>query len=449
MATEKVGLVRKLGFWHIWAIGVGAVIGDGIFLLIGQGASAGGPVAVVSYLAAGLLFLVVMMALAELAVGMPTAGSFHVWARRILGPSYGFVASTGYIAMNLIFLGSVGIGLGIISNWWFQWTAASSISAIIWAVIWISVVAAVGLSGVAITGKTQLALVGVLVGIMIVFGISGVASGRMEAANFHPFMPFGLAGAWIALGMGAYAYMGPLTILTSAGEVKKPTDLPKALFWACLTFLIIYTFGQIVLLGLVNYTELGLKESPFTYAASQIWGGAAGVVMNTAAWLAAFTCLIGEIYGGSRLLYGLAKEGGLPSAFTKISKKSRVPWFAIVISWLVGIIIVAIGNISALEGFYVELCMMGMEAGMVTWLILLVAAMKYKTMFSQEWESVPWHLPGRSVLIPLAFPAAGFLLWGCFKGDPLSMLYIAIFVALMVIVYFAYARKRLTPTEYL
>ncbi|GAJ05443.1 unnamed protein product, partial [marine sediment metagenome] len=249
--------------------------GDGIFLLIGQGASEGGPVAILSYLAAGLLFLVVMMALAELAVGMPTAGSFYVWGRRMLGSGYGFMASTGYIAMNFIFLGSVSIAIGVISNWFFQWTASPYVSAIIWAVIWLTVVVGIVLAGVVITGRAQLALVGILCSIMVIFAISGIASGRMESVNFIPFMPYGLAGALAALGMGAYAYMGPLTLLTTAGECKKVTDLPKALFWACMTFLIVYALAQIVLLGLVHYTELGVMESPFTYAATQIWGGTA------------------------------------------------------------------------------------------------------------------------------------------------------------------------------
>jgi len=447
--AKEVGLVRKLGFWHIWAIGVGAVSGDGIFLLIGQGASEGGPVAIISYLAAGLLFLIVMMALSELAVGMPTAGSLYVWGRRMLGPAYGYLASTGYIAMNFIFLGSVSIAIGLISNWYFQWTASPYVSAIIWALIWLSVVVGIVLAGVVITGRAQLALVGILCSIMVIFAISGVASGRMEAVNFIPFMPYGMVGAFAALGMGAYAYMGPLTLLTTAGECKKATDLPKGLFWACMTFLIVYFLAQTVLLGLVHHTELGIMESPFTYAATQIWGGAAPAVMNTAAWIAAFTCLVGEVYCGSRLLYGLAEEKGLPSPFSWISRTTRVPWFSILSMYALGIVILVIGNIAVLEDFYVELCMMGCAAGMICWLILLVAAIKYKTMFAEEWQAMAWHLPGRSVLIPLAFVSSGFLLWGLFSGDPMSIAYIAVFAGLMILAYFGYARKRLTPKEYL
>lgn len=447
--AEKIGLVRKLNFWHIWAIGVGAVIGDGVFLLIGQGGHEGGPVATLSYTVAGVLVMVIMMAMTELAAGMPTAGSFHVWGRRILGPGHGYVAALCYVAMNLIFLGSVSIGIGVISNWWFQWTADPHISAIIWAIILLSIVVIVALSGVAVTGKTQLTLVGILLLIMIAFGIAGPASGQMHAAYYHPFMPYGFAGAFVALGVGTYIYMGPMTLLATGSECKKVTDLPKAMFFACLTFIVIYGICQTVLLGIVHHTELGVMESGFTVAAERIWGMAGGAVMNTAAWLAALTCLIGEVYVSSRLLYGMAKENGLPSPFAKVSTRTRVPWFAIVVAWVIGIVIVAIGNITALEGLYVELCMIGSEVGIVAWIIMLMAAIRYRAKFSEEWHRIPWHLPGRSVLIPLAFPCAAFILYGCFSCDPPSIGYTAIFIGVMVLLYFAYARKRLTPTEYL
>lgn len=447
--TEKVGLVRKLGFWHIWAIGVGAVIGDGIFLLLGQGASVAGPISIPMYLFAGLLFLVVMLPMGELAVGMPSAGSFHVWGRRILGPGYGFVAGMCYIFFNALCLGSVSIAIGAISNWWFQWTADPYVSAIIWAVILVSLVVLVNLSGVVLAGRAQLTLVGILIAIMVGFAISGAASGKMDAANFHPFVPYGMAGAFAAVGLGAYAYMGPLTTLGCAGEAKKVADLPKALIWAVITFLVVYTVAQIVLLGLVNYSELGVMESPFTYAATKILGGGAAVAMNTAAWIAAFTCLLAEVYVGSRLLYGLGAEKALPSAFAKVSRKTRVPWFAILIMWGFGLLLIAIGNIRALEGLYVELCMMVCEAGMVTWIILLVADWKYKTKFSKEWEALPWHCPARSVILPLAFVCTGFLLYGNFMADKPSILYTAIAVGLFVVLYFAYSKKRMQPTEYL
>lgn len=77
--------LRNLKFRHLWALGVGAVIGDGIFLLIGEGIAVAGPSAILAYIIAGLFQFFLMMALAELAIGMPSAGGMAVWVERFMG----------------------------------------------------------------------------------------------------------------------------------------------------------------------------------------------------------------------------------------------------------------------------------------------------------------------------------------------------------------------------
>jgi len=201
-------LVKKMSFWHIWALGVGAVVGDGIFLMVAQGAQAAGPSAALSYLLGGLLIMVVCMVISEMAVGMPGAGSLHTWSKRLLGPVYGMLAGLCEVSMNVIFLGSVSIAAGAISNYFFMWTNNTSTSAIIWAVLLLTAVLLIALAGGEITGRAQLILVIVLVGIMAAFAISGLFSGKIQSQNYKPFAPFGINGIWVAMGMGIYAYMG-------------------------------------------------------------------------------------------------------------------------------------------------------------------------------------------------------------------------------------------------
>ena len=118
---EEKGLNRKMGFWQVWALGVGAVVGDGIFLMVASGAEQAGPACVISYLIAGLFLMCICMNASELAVGMPVAGSMFDWNNRILGAKWGMLAAFGNIAMNIVFLGSVGLGTGYISNYFFMW----------------------------------------------------------------------------------------------------------------------------------------------------------------------------------------------------------------------------------------------------------------------------------------------------------------------------------------
>lgn len=437
MSENTLG--RKLTFWHIWAIGVGSVVGDGIFLLIAQGAGIAGPSALLSYGIAGLLMMIIMLVIVEMGVGMPSAGSLHTWSSRILGNGYGTVSGLSYTAMNIIFLGAVSIANGALSNYFFQWTESAQVSAIIWAVLLVSLVCGIALLGGEITGRAQLILVLVLASIMMAFSLTGILSGKIDLANYEPFIANGIPGMWAAMGMGIYAYMGPLSLVTAGDEVKKITDLPKAMFWSFITFLVMYSLAMFVMLGLVHFTEYSSLESPYTYAASQVFGGAAGLIMNLAAWIAAFTCLVGEVFAASRLLYGMGRDKVVSPKFTKTNSKN-VPYVGIVTCWLIAIVIIIIGNIKALESFYLELAMVGCELGAICWIISLVSSYKYKKDFYDEWKSLSWHVPARGLLMPIAFIGWAVVMYALFSSDPPSILYSAIALVIIILFYNLYSK---------
>lgn len=442
---EESGLMKKMTFWHVWAIGVGAVVGDGIFYLVGQGASTAGPASAFSYMLAGVVMMIIMLAMCEMPIGMPSAGSIHLWSRRIQGPGYGTVAGLSYTLMNITFLGSVSIANGIVSNYFFQWTENAALSAAIWAILLLLVVTAISAAGAAIAGKAQFILVAILTSVMLIFAVSGIVSGRIDPANYSPFSPFGISGFMAATGLGLYAYMGPLALLTTGGEVKDIKVLPKAMFWAFVTFLVLYTSSMLVMLGLVNYGEFSSLESPFTYAAAQVWGGYAGLIMNFAAWIAAFTCLVGEMFASSRLLYGMALEGALPQSFTKLTTKSRVPIVTILISLAIAIGLVIMANLGALASAYVTISMTGVGMGIVCWFITLMSAMKYKSKFPKEWSKLVWHLPApiRTPMFVLAIIGVFATFYMVFSSDPIAIVYVVACTALMLIFFFAYSKSRM------
>ncbi len=437
---------KKLGFWHIWALGVGAVVGDGIFLLVAQAAQAAGPAASLAYLISGILIMLICMAVCELAVGMPEAGSIYHWSKRVISPAVGTLTGLCYVSMNIIFLGSVAIAAGSITNSFFMIGNNEAVSATIWTLLILAVITLIALLGGEITGLVQLGLVVVLVGIMVVFIIAGVVTGKIDPANYAPFAPFGMKGIWAAMGMGIYAYMGPLSLLTAGDEVKDIKSFPKAMFWAFITFLFIYTFAIVVLVGMVNYTEYGAMESPFTFAASMVFGKWAGLIINLGAWIAAVTCLIGEIFCASRLLRGMAKEKALPAVFTKEDKKGN-PWFGILFSAFIAVVIVILGSMSALDSFYLTVCTLGSVAGALNMTICLTSSLLYKKKFPQEWENLCWHMPLRKVTYPLAFVGCVMLFIALYSGSPEAIIPSVIFVALIIAFYFLYSAKRINKEE--
>lgn len=127
------------------------------------------------------------------------------------------------------------------------------------------------------TGKAQFALIIVLVGIMVIFTIVGLASGHVAPENYKPFAPFGGKGIWLAVCAGTYAYMEPLSLLSTAGEVKNIKILPKAMFWAFITIILLYAAAILVCLGLViirntpQWHHHSQSQQNMCLAAQQVW----------------------------------------------------------------------------------------------------------------------------------------------------------------------------------
>lgn len=438
---KEVEPLRNMGFWVIWAAGVGAVIGDGIFLLLGQGIQVAGPSAAIAFLVAGLIQMSMMIGLGEMAVAMPAAGAMTVWVERFMGKWWGFFAGFAYAFGWVITGGSIGLAIGRFTCWFFPsldvetWT-------IIFAIFWLTVLAVMNIVGTAIAAKAQLALVLILVGIMALFGILGMT--HIDPANYKPFMPFGFAGFAAALPLGTYAYMGAITIATTGSECKKPKDLGKAIVWSGITFLVIYTIDQLVVEGIIPWQQVGMEASPFTTAAESIFGYYGGLILNIAAWIAAFTSLLmGTFYSASRIFYQSAIEGYMPKFFGYLHPKTRTPIWGIIAIYIFSVVACIIG-IANPDFLYVTLSTQVVVAWILSWGLALVCGVMFKTKHKDEIEKAGWKQP----LFPL-FPVIGlggcaYVLYLSFQGESglPTLIAAAVWIGLLAIYYFFIVKKR-------
>lgn len=446
LTQEKSLLSGKLGLKEIWAIGVGSVVGDGIFLLMGAGGAIGGPLALLSYFVAGVLLMCILIALGEMSVGMPAAGALWVWCRRMLGNLAGFISGVSYAAGWVIAGGSVGIAIGKISTGFIQLGSTYEMSVIIWAIIWCTVFAGLNYIGVEMASKTQLYLVLGLVGFMLVFGIVGFLSGKIDYSNYRPFAPFGFGAFFPTLAFGTYAYMGALTLATAGAECKDPKDIPKGLVLASITFLVIYTVSMAAMFGLLNYKEMGVLESPFVTAGMRAFGPGIAFIINIAAWVAAATCLIGgTFYSAPRVLYSMAENGILPKKLAELNK-NRVPSVAIIWVYIISIILVVIGFRSPGVA-YVALTMLLVFAWMVCEALGIIAGIKYRQKYKAEVEKLPWKQPLYPLFPILGLIGVGVIVYGTFRGAESSLLIGIVFTILLVVYYYAYGKKNLEMVE--
>ncbi|MFC7392857.1 APC family permease [Scopulibacillus cellulosilyticus] len=438
-ANEEFLPEKTLGFWTIWALGVGSVIGDGIFLAMGQGIAAAGSSAIAAYLIAGLSQLFLMIALGELAVGMPNAGAMSLWVERFMGNWWGFLSGFTFAIGWVIAGGSTGLALGKITAWFFP-QLKGDLWPILFSIIFLTLFAVLNLIGTSIAARTQLYLVIVLTVIMALFSIIGLKDIRMS--HFSHVMPHGLGGFWAAIPMGTYAYLGTITLTTSGGECKNPKDLPRALIWSSITFLILYTLAQVVLQGIIPWNEFTTNNSPFTQAAGQVFGFAGAFIMNLAAWIAAATCvLMGTLYAAPRIFYAQAKEGYLPKFFSQLHPKTKTPVYGTIIVWIVSVIFIIISALAP-SSIYVELSLQVTLAWMVSWTLALIAAIFYRQKSKKEVNNLPWKQP----LYPL-FPILGFLgilivCIGTFVGSPTSLIIGAVWIGILFILFKVFYRSK-------
>ena len=429
---------RKLGYWQIWALGVGAVIGDGIFLLMGQGIATAGPGAIFSYMVAGLSQLFLMVALGELAVGMPNAGAMSDWVERFMGKWWGFLAGFSFAIGWVIAGGSVGLALGQITMWFFP-QLEGSYWAVLFAIFFISVFAVLNILGTEIAAKTQLVLVVIMTGVMALFSLIGLKD--INPSHFTPLLPNGLEGFWAAIPLGTYAYLGAVTLATAGGECKDPKDLPKALIWSSITFIVLYTMAQIVLQGLIPWDEITMDASPFTTASEMVFGFAGAFIMNMTAWIAAATCiLMGTLYSASRIFYAQARRGFLPSFFGYIHPRTGTPVYGILVIWACSVGLVIIGSFNP-DLLYVELSTQLTLAWMVSWTLALIAAVFYRKRAMQEVRMLPWKQPLYPLFPILGFIGIGIVCYGTFVGAPMTLLRGAIWMVLLYVLFRVFGRS--------
>ncbi len=415
-APVEVQPLRNLGFWHVWALGVGAVVGDGIFLLLGQGIQTAGPSSVLSFFIAGVLQLFLMLSLVELSVGMPSAGAMGPWVERFMGPWWGYLAGFSWAFAWVIVGGAVSIALGRFLSWYIP------VNELILAGVSMTIFALLNVFGALLAASAQLWMTVGLVVIMAglaVFGLPRALPGI--PGNFIPFAPMGWKAMFLAIPLGAYAYMGTACLCTAGSECRNVRDLPRALVWASITFIVLYTLAQVTAIGSVPWSELSMAESPYVTAAEVIFGRLGAGIVNLGAVLAAATCLLmGTLYSASRIFYDEARAGKMPAIFGYLHPKFRTPVWGIAIIWAVSIAIIAIAYWNP-DLVYVTFTMQFLVASFISYGLSIAAAILYRKRCPDEVAKLPYRMPAPWLTFTLAIAGTAMTAYFAFVGTPQTL----------------------------
>lgn len=349
--NDGLGLKRCLGAFDLTLLGIGAIIGTGIFVLTGVAAATqAGPAVVLSFIIAGLACTFAALSYAELAASVGGCGSAYGYSYAAFGEfiawiigwdlllEYGVAVATvangwaGYFNNAL-----TAIGLGLPS----ALTAGPFAGGIVNLPALLIIVVLMLLLTVGIKESARLNRVMVFIKLLAIAIFVGVAFFHVNTAHWTPFMPFGwfshlpnghTAGVLAGASLVFFAYVGFDAVSTAVEEAHNPKrDVPRGIMGALVFCTIIYIIVSALLTGIVPYTSLNVS-SPVGFALNSLGVHWAAALVSTGVIAGLTTVMLVLYYGLTRIILAISTDGLLPKMFSKVNPKTHTPVHTTVIS---------------------------------------------------------------------------------------------------------------------
>ncbi|MGX7052247.1 APC family permease [Leuconostoc palmae] len=347
---------RELSTKDLIGLGVGTVIGTGIFILPGhEAAQNAGPAVSIAFLIAAIYSGLSGMAFAEFSSAMPVAGSAYSYGSVIYGEIIGWLLGWSLILEYFLAVSAIATGFSAYLNnllLTFGIHIPKSLLSCpleggfinLFAILIILIVTMILSRGLNASKKIENGAVILKVTILALFIIGG--SFFIKHANYVPFYPkefhsgpLGLNGIMAATASIIFAFLGFDTIAAHAAEVKKPQKtMARGIMGTVIISALLYVLFSVVLTGIVNYKKLGVDD-PAAFALQAIHQTQFAVVITVGALVGMFTAILALVHASSRLTYSFGRDGLLPKSLGRISSGSRLPVNALILAVIVESII--------------------------------------------------------------------------------------------------------------
>jgi APA family basic amino acid/polyamine antiporter len=367
------GLKRTLSWPHLLALGVGAIVGAGIYALIGQGAGMAGPGVIVSFGIAGLVCACAALCYAELAAMMPASGSAYSYTYSALGELIAWIVGWALILEYSVVVSAVAVGWsgyfsGVLTGFNINVpqliqmgeVAGHAIHFNPLAVLIIFVVASLLILGTRESAWVNTGLVVLKIAALILFLV--IALPAFDIARFTPFAPNGWGstpqadgqniGIMAAAAVMFFAFYGFDAVSTAAEEAKNPArDLAIGIVGSMVICTLLYMAIGAAAIGAMDYTQFATSGEPIALIVRSLGQPEAAAIVGGVASIAIPTVILAFLYGQSRIFLVMARDGLLPRSWSKVHSKLGTPVFitlftAFVCSLLAGLL--TLGEIAAL-----------------------------------------------------------------------------------------------------
>jgi APA family basic amino acid/polyamine antiporter len=435
-------LKRTMGRSALLFFSVGSIIGSGIFVILGVAIPKAGPAVLLSFLLAAVAALFSALAYAELASAIPASGSSYSYAYVTLGEIVAWAVGWMLMLEYGVSVAAVAVGWGEYLNSFlgsFGVTIPAEFSSPpgeggvfnIPALIVIFACMFLLIRGASESARVNTIMVLLKIGILVFFCV--VAFTAFDGNNLEPFLPLGLLGVTAAAGQVFFSYIGFDAASTAGEEAKNPRrDLPFAIIGSLLVVTVLYLAVTIAALGARPWESFEGQGSEAVLAsvANEAVGGTwAGNLIAVGAIISIFSVVLVTLYGQTRILFAMGRDGLLPKVFTRVSPRSQTP----VNNTIIVCCIIAVPAAFVSLGQLAEATSIGtLGAFAVVNIGVIVLRRKYP------------DLP-RGFTTPLfpLFPILGLILIAVIIAglDPVTWLVFALWMAVGFAIYFAYSRR--------
>ena len=381
-------LARTLSWPHLVALGVGAIVGTGILTLIGVGADRAGPAVIVSFVIAGAICACAALAYAEMATMIPASGSAYTYSYVVLGEIIAWVIGWSLILEYSLVVSTVAVGWSgyasaLLTPFGFPvaLTQGAALGGVVNVPAVFIIVVVAGLLMLGTRESATLNAVLVVVKLVALAVFVAVALPHFDAANLHPFAPFGIAkhvgadgvarGVMAAAAIIFFAFYGFDAISTAAEETKDPgRDLSIGIVGSMLACVVIYMAVAVAAVGALSFTRFADSPEPLALILRGIGRPGFATFLAVSAVIALPTVLLGFLFGQSRIFFVMARDGLLPAPLAKVSRRGTpariTAMTAVLVSIIAGVMpidaIAALANAGTLAAFTaVSVCMLVMR----------------------------------------------------------------------------------------
>jgi len=465
IVTEDNQLKRTLGPVSLIMLGIGSIIGAGIFVIAGTAAAEhAGPAVLVSFIIAGLGCLFAGLCYAEFASMIPESGSAYTYAYATMGRFMAWFIGWNMVLEYLVSSSTVAVGwsgyfVSFLQNLGYKFPAEFANAPVagtgfhdlhltgaflnlpaVLLILFLTVFLVVGVSESARFNALMVMIKTSIVILVIIFGLPYV-----HASNLHPFIPpnegsfgkFGVTGILAASGMIFFAYIGFEAVSVAAQEAKNPRrDLPIGILGSLAICTLLYIGMAIVLTGVTNWRTLDVPN-PVSFALGKI-AALQWIVMpiNIGAMVGLASVVFVGLYGQSRIFYSMARDGFLPPVFSAVHKRFRTPHRGTIITGIGAILFAAVLPLDILADLVSIGTLLAFVAVCGGILILRRTAPKARR---------PFRTPFAWFVAPAGIVTCGLMMFSLADG---TWVRLVLWTAIGLLIYFVYGIWHAAPSKW-